>query len=122
MSSDLLFVSQSTVDVAKSCPNEEIFSPQPRTPYPRNQAQRTRRLPPADRARGHSGRDHDPVPQYLSIHLGKPFKVLHGTNSSFGLAFLFFVWSLLLLLPLVVVLLLFVSGQFFVISACVPCQ
>ena len=32
---------------------------QPRTPYPRNQAQRTRRLPPADRAWGHSGRGQD---------------------------------------------------------------
>ena len=34
---------------------------QPRTPYPRNQAQRTRRLHPADRAWGHSGRGHDPA-------------------------------------------------------------
>ena len=31
---------------------------QPRTPYPRNQAQRTGRLTPADRAWGHSGRGH----------------------------------------------------------------
>ena len=50
------------------CPNAHGTLPcsqssrtQPRTPYPRNQAQRTRRLHPADRAWGHSGRDHDPA-------------------------------------------------------------
>ena len=33
----------------------------PRTTYPRNQAQRTRKLPPADRACGHSTRGHEPA-------------------------------------------------------------
>ena len=51
-----------------SCPlrqrtwNSAVFQSsrrQPRTTYPRNQAQRTRRLPPADRAWRHSERYHD---------------------------------------------------------------
>ena len=65
---------------------------QPRTPYPRNQAQRTRRLPPADRASGHSRRHHDAAnlqtwrrlhhePKYMSTHRGKPFKILLGTHA-----------------------------------------
>ena len=49
-----------------TCFASQCVPPVPRTTYPRNQAQRTRRLPPADRAWGHSGRDHEP--EHLSIH------------------------------------------------------
>ena len=52
-----------------------------RTTYPRNQARRTRRLPTADRAWGHSGRRLPHELKYLSNYRGKSFKVLLRTHT-----------------------------------------